>query len=424
MQKMILALVLFLTSLLVIPIGVAQTDKSGTPTVYLDQFAPQSLSRALQTVMPTHPTVEAANASLEATYARLRAADKALYNPELELDAEQSEIDKGYIQIGQTIDLRNQRGTRTQVAEAELAGAKANYLLAVQDLSRDLLVVLAKERTTRELAELADQGLKLMRQFADISEQRYQAGDINQVDLDLARLAYNESLMVHAQILAEASAARQELRAQFVSLPASLPELPESMPKPELPEDQETFFRTLPIMRVREAQVAATRYTIKLRESERSWDPTVALRGGKEDQESLIGATITIPLNIRNTYQAEVDEARQNLIENEHSALMAYRNQRATVLASTERYQLLQNAWRNWRKTGRISINRQLNLIEQLWRAGDMSTAEYLVQLNQALSTQAAGLELRGQLWKSGFDWLYETASIDAWLNIKIKEQD
>lgn len=424
MQKMILALVLFLTSLLVIPIGVAQTDKSGTPTVYLDQFAPQSLSRALQTVMPTHPTVEAANASLEATYARLRAADKALYNPELELDAEQSEIDKGYIQIGQTIDLRNQRGTRTQVAEAELAGAKANYLLAVQDLSRDLLVVLAKERTTRELAELADQGLKLMRQFADISEQRYQAGDINQVDLDLARLAYNESLMVHAQILAEASAARQELRAQFVSLPASLPELPESMPKPELPEDQETFFRTLPIMRVREAQVAATRYTIKLRESERSWDPTVALRGGKEDQESLIGATITIPLNIRNTYQAEVDEARQNLIENEHSAIMAYRNQRATVLASTERYQLLQNAWRNWRKTGRISINRQLNLIEQLWRAGDMSTAEYLVQLNQALSTQAAGLELRGQLWKSGFDWLYETASIDAWLNIKIKEQD
>lgn len=424
MQKMILVLVLFLTSLLVIPIGVAQTDKSGTPTVYLDQFAPQSLSRALQTVMPTHPTVEAANASLEATYARLRAADKALYNPELELDAEQSEIDKGYIQIGQTIDLRNQRGTRTQVAEAELAGAKANYLLAVQDLSRDLLVVLAKERTTRELAELADQGLKLMRQFADISEQRYQAGDINQVDLDLARLAYNESLMVHAQILAEASAARQELRAQFVSLPASLPELPESMPKPELPEDQETFFRTLPIMRVREAQVAATRYTIKLRESERSWDPTVALRGGKEDQESLIGATITIPLNIRNTYQAEVDEARQNLIENEHSALMAYRNQRATVLASTERYQLLQNAWRNWRKTGRISINRQLNLIEQLWRAGDMSTAEYLVQLNQALSTQAAGLELRGQLWKSGFDWLYETASINAWLNIKIKEQD
>ena len=138
----------------------------------------------------------------------------------------------------------------------------------------------------------------------------------------------------------------------------------------------------------------------------------------------MIGATITIPLNIRNTYKAEVDEARQNLVENEHSALVAYRNQRATVLANTERYQLLQNAWRDWQKTGLSSINRQLNLIERLWRAGDMSTAEYLVQLKQALDTQAAGLELRGQLWKNGFDWHYETASIDAWLNIKIKEQD
>ena len=406
------------------PTGMAQTGKSVTPTIYLDQIAPQSLSRSLQTVMPTHPRVEAAKAGLEATYARLRAADQALYNPELELDAERTEIDTGYIQIGQTIDLGDQRGARTQVAQAELAGAKADYLLAVQGLSRDLLVALAKERTAREQAELADRGLKLMRQFADIAEQRHKAGDINQVDLDLARLAYNEALMVHAQSLAEAAAARQELRAQFVSLPASLPNLPESMPKPELPQDQETFFRTLPIMRVREAQVAATRHTIKLRESERSWDPTIAVRGGKEDQESLIGATITIPLNIRNTYQAEVDEARQILVENERSALVAYRNQRATVLASTERYHLLQKAWRNWRKTGRISINRQLNLIERLWRAGDMSTAEYLVQLKQALDTQAAGLELRGQLWKSGFDWLYETASIDTWLNIKIKEQD
>jgi cobalt-zinc-cadmium efflux system outer membrane protein len=424
MQKTILALALVSTSLLAIPQGVAQTGETVSPAITLDQSAPPSLSSSLQAVMQSHPRLQAAKASLEATSAHLRAADKALYNPEFELDVEQAEIDKGYIQIGQTLDLRNQRGARTQVAEAELAGAKAEFLLAIQGLSRDLLVALAKERTARELVKLANQGLELMRQFADISEQRYKAGDINQVDLDLARLAYNESLMVHAKILAEAAAARQELHALFVNLPAPLPELPESMPKPELPQELETFIRTLPVMRVREAQVAATRHTIKLRESERSWDPTIALRGGKEEQESLIGATITIPLNIRNTYEAEVDVARQNLIENEHSALMAYRKQRATVLASTEQYQLLRNAWQNWDKTGRISINRQLNLIERLWRAGDMSTAEYLVQLNQALSTQSAGLELRGRLWKSGFDWLYETASIDTWLDINIKKQD
>ncbi len=424
MQKTIFVLVSFITCLLVMPASVAQSDYSGMPSIHLDQFAPPSLSKALQTVMTTHPRFEAAKASLEATYARRRVADNALYNPELEFDAERTEINKGYIQIGQTIDLRDQRGARTQVAEAEISGAKANYLLAIQGLSRDLLVALARERTARELADLADRGLKLIRQSADLAEQRHQAGDISQADLNLARLAYNEALMVHAQILADASAAKQDLRAQFMSLPASLPELPDSLPTPELPQDQENFFRNLPSIRAREAQVAASRHTIKLRESERSWDPTISIRGGKEDQESLIGATITIPLHIRNTYKAEVEVARQNLVENERSALIAFRNQRATVHANTERYQLLQNAWRDWEKTGLSSINRQLNLIERLWRAGDMSTAEYLIQLKQALDTQAAGLELRGQLWESGFDWLYETASIDTWLNIEIKDQE
>jgi len=72
---------------------------------------------------------------------------------------------------------------------------------------------------------------------------------------------------------------------------------------------------------------------------------------------------------------------------------------------------------RRERLEGRL---RELELIKRLWRAGDMSTAEYLVQLKQAIDTQAAGIELRGRSWKSGFNWLYETAQITAWLDINI----
>ena len=47
-----------------------------------------------------------------------------------------------------------------------------------------------------------------------------------------------------------------------------------------------------------------------------------------------------------------------------------------------------------------------------------MSTTEYLVQLKQALETQASGIELRNKMWRSSFDWMNDTASIDDWLKI------
>ncbi|HID49987.1 MAG TPA: TolC family protein [Chromatiales bacterium] len=424
MQKILAFLAVVFISLWVFPVAARPAGTETAVRVPLDQPAPPALAASIRSVIQRHPQLQAARATLAASQAQLRAADKALYNPELEFDAERSDINKGYIQLGQTLDLGNQRGARTRVAETRLAGARAEYTLAVQGLARDLLKALAAEQTARERARLADRGLQLMQQFAAIAEQRHRAGDLSQVELDLARLAYNEALMTHAQALAEAATAQQELRARFVHLPDRLPDLPETLPKPELPQDRETFLRNLPIMRSLEAQVAAARHTVSLRRAERSWDPTIAIRGGREAEQSLIGATLTLPLNIRNTFQAEVDVAQQDLIASEQAAQLAFRTRRATVLASTERFRLLKQAWGNWSKGGRISVNRQLQLIERLWRAGDMSTAEYLIQLKQALETRSAGLELRGQLWESGFDWLYETASIDRWLNITISEQE
>lgn len=386
--------------------------------IKLDSTAPVALRQALHTAIEQHPRKRAAQAALESSRAAMRAADNALYNPELELDSEDASSNTAYIQLSQTIDFGDRRGSRTSVAQARLLKTGADYEQAIQELAHDLLIAIADKHTQDQLAVLAERGLQLMQEFADIAEQRFQAGDLNQVELDLARLAYSEALMTHAQALSDAAAAKQRLRAIFVQQPASLPVLPDELPNAQLPADTDSYVRSLPVMRSLEASVAARRYTVELRKSERSWDPTIAVRGGKEDEDRLIGATLTIPLNIRNTFRAEVEEAQQDLISLEQQAQQMFRDQRARVLATTERYRLLEKAWLNWKKTGRVSVKRQLNLIKQLWRAGDMSTTEYLVQLKQALDTQSAGYELRGRTWQAGFDWLLVTASINDWLQI------
>ncbi len=420
-KKSLLASVL-LTGCLCSPLSAEQGVAAGQEKIKLESMAPAALTQALQTVITQHPRKRAAQAGLEASRASLRAADNALYNPELEIDSENAGDDTSYIQLSQTIDMGDRRGSRTSVAQSRLLKAAADYDLALQELTHDLLISIAEKRTQDKLANLAGRGLQLMQEFADVAELRYRAGDLNQVELDLARLAYTEALMTHAQALSDAAAAKESLRAIFVHLPNKLPVLPDELPYARLPADSDGFIRALPTMRALEAAVSAKRYTVKLRKSERSWDPTIALRGGKENSDRLIGATLTIPLNIRNTFRAEVEEAQQELINSEQLAQQMFRDQRARVLATTERYRLLQQAWVNWKKTGRVSVKRQLSLIKKLWRAGDMSTTEYLVQLKQALDTQSAGYELRGRVWSAGFDWLLVTASINDWLQLKVKE--
>jgi len=161
------------------------------------------------------------------------------------------------------------------------------------------------------------------------------------------------------------------------------------------------------------------REQVNLRKSEKAWNPTIGVSAGSEGEESLVGISLSIPLNIRNSFSAEVDVAQQDLIASQHRTQLAYREIRASLIATTERYRHLLNTWNAWREDSRSSVEQQLSLIKQLWKSGDISASDYLLQLKQALETQASGLELRNQLWQVAFEWMSQTNTIDNWLNIE-----
>ena len=52
----------------------------------------------------------------------------------------------------------------------------------------------------------------------------------------------------------------------------------------------------------------------------------------------------------------------------------------------------------------------------RLWRAGELSTADYLLQLKQTLDTALAGAELEGRLWRRSTDYLAATGQLESWL--------
>ena len=387
----------------------------------IPEKAPVALTSTIREALNNHPRLMAARAQLDAAKKQLTASSQALYNPELELDTERTAANTSTLQISQTIDMGDQRGALTRIGQAELEKARAEYRLAGLELQHDLLSVLIEAHTRKELLQLSSQTLALMKEFVRISELRYKAGDLNRSELNLARLAYTAAVLEYARARASASAAAEKYRALFQRTPAVLAALPEKLPQVYQPQNLDNFLLTLPSVRIQKANIAIARSRVLLRKSEKTVNPTIALRGGKDGSDSLVGLTLSVPLNVRNTYRAEVEVAKKNKYAAEQAAQQAFRDYRARVIASTQQFSYLSEAWKNWRNTGQVSIKGQLDAIKRLWRAGDMSTAEYLVQLKQTMETQASGLELRSELWQSALEWLLVTSNLDKWLNITLE---
>jgi len=207
-------------------------------------------------------------------------------------------------------------------------------------------------------------------------------------------------------------------------LPSTLVLLPEQLPEPILQEDLDVFILHLPNIRSKLAEVQSYRQQVSLRKSEQAWDPTIGITVGTEGGDNLIGLNLSIPLNVRNNFSAEVDVAYQKMIASEQQLQQEYRRIRADLMATTARYSNFLTAWNDWRKNSRDRVEQQLILINQLWQAGDINATDYLLQIKQALETKATGFELRNELWKTAFDWMNLTASVDQWLGITISQEN
>ncbi|HED52420.1 MAG TPA: TolC family protein [Gammaproteobacteria bacterium] len=395
--------------------AVAQDSRAAAPNPALLDLVRETLDR--------NPGVLAARAAVDAAEARARGAGRPLYNPQLEMEAEQSETRVGSLGLSQAIDWTDKRGARTGVADARLSAVRAEYVAVRQQLGGELLASLGRYQAAQSLKQLADQRVALMQRFLDLAEKRRQAGDLSQVELDLARLAHTQATLQLSQTASDLATAWQALaaitgqsRRDWPALSANLPSL-QSI-------DTESMLTRLPALRAAQARVSAARSTVALRTRERRPDPTLGARAGQErsfrngndDQYGLVGLTLSIPLYIRNDFRAEVDASRAELAQAEQSLQDRYRRARARLLSAADRYRLSHSAWAAWLHTGLASLGSQVSLLERIWQTGEMSTADYLVQLNQTLDTRTNALDVQGRLWTAWADWLAASGRIDAWL--------
>ena len=376
------------------------------------------LSAFVRAVIDANPQVNAARAALDASVALEGAAGRPLYNPELEIEAEDADSETRALGISQTLDWGGKRKARTAVAESERRSVEANYLAVRWRVTAELLSALASYQTESDRSALAAVRSGTMQDFAELAEQRFDAGDISQIEFDLAVLAFTDARIKQATASANVAEAKQAVSSLAVgSRPGEWPAIQTELPLLTVsPSEATDLVMSLPHVRAAQWRADAAAARVKLRERERRPDPTFTLRGGTEDDETLVGLNLSIPLHVRNSFRNEVTAASAERRQAQQEAANISRQAYARFQGAQERYQLSRAAWADWQRTGGISLQRQTDLLWRLWESGELSTTEFLVQLQQTLDTRESALELRAALWRAWFEWLTASGQIESWL--------
>lgn len=397
----------------VIFIGPAKADESisievGLAELPLRQFVASTLEKNLR--------LRAARMALASKKSVRDAESQPIYNPDFILDTEDATSQTRAIGVSQTLDWSGKRKARSQIADLNLRFAETEFLSLRRSFTTELLSGLATYQIYCARYELVLERLQLMNDLVDLAQNRFNAGDISQVELDLVKLAAtkvrNNSVTIQAERLQAQEAVRVLTphvdKTEWPSLPSSIPKLPRYT-------DLDMLVQQLPELQLAELNVQINESLTELRRTERKPDPTLSVTGGQEDDELAVGLNLTIPLFVRNSFKHEVSAAKAERDESQLMASDVLHRARVRLEISTERFSILRFAWVDWESTSEKSLSRPVDQLQRLWEKGELTTTDYVVQLTETLEVRESALELKESLWQAWFDWLKASGQIDAW---------
>ena len=379
-----------------------------------------ALRGAVREAWARHPAAEATEQALAAAEARAVASSRPLYNPDLELAYD----DEGPEQtatagMALTLDLSGKRRARTDAGQADLVVAEAEAALRRSGFAQRWLQAWTEHGVARERVRIGEERLALMQRFADLAERQLTVGDISSLERDLALLARDEAQAEQATLLADAAAATEAFRAVGGDLSRGTDIAALGVPA-VWTTDPSWQVAAAPEGRIAAATAASSTARIAIAERDRRPDPTISLYGGRKDigtvSEDVIGVAVSVPLFVRNRFSAELAAAKADSSAAGAELRRVELELRARAERNISSYGAVRDAWTRWSQSKGTAVAARADLLERLWRAGEVSTADYLIQLKQTLDTALAGADLRGRLWRIYVDTLYSTGQLDTWV--------
>lgn len=387
------------------------------------EAASAPLRQALQTAWQQHPDYRATEAQLTAARARLDAAAQPLYNPELQIAGGDEGPDRTTSAgLNLALDLSGKRRVRRDAASARVDLATAEARCRRRDFVHQWLTANSEWQAARARSDTGERRLALVARFAELAKRQYAADDISGLERDLAQLARDEAQAEQSQWrVAQADAEARFRRLDRDAAAAT------NWPTEALtaPAGADRDLQALPDWQAAEAAAIAAEREITVARRNRIADPVIGAYGGRKQYDGggpsdrVYGFTLTVPLFVRNAYRAEVAAAQADADVAQAELQRVALELEAERRRATDSYAAAFAAWNRWKDSPGTDVERRAGLLERLWREGELSTADYLLQIKQTLDTQLAGADLQARLWRTYFDYLAATGRLEGWAGLE-----
>lgn len=386
---------------------------------------PPALQAALRDLWTQSPQVQGAEAALRAAQARARASAQPLYNPSLQLEGENADVDRRTAGASLPLDLFGKRSARIVESDAEVRAKDAAYTLERRDIATEWLKAWCGAVLAREQRLLGERRVALMQRFDDLAGQQLKVGDISSPERDLASLALGEAQIQQASLVGQEAIALSALASVGGQADTSLPSLPAGLPpSAEIIVPVPVADRP-ELLQARAEQDRADAGVVVAQRARRP-DPVVSLTGGSVRSgtrtDRVVGISVSIPIPILNTGRAEISAAQAD-------ADVAFASRRATTMRSDAMlkkaqvaYSALRQASESFRRSRASAFDDRAKTLEKLWQAGEISTSDYLVQLKQSLDTALSGIALESDTWQAWFDYLAASGRLTDWIDGHAKD--
>jgi cobalt-zinc-cadmium efflux system outer membrane protein len=372
-----------------------------------------TLDEALQRARQSAPAVVAARMRIDEARGRVAgAALRLTSNPTLDVEAgrrsgEVSSTDYGFA-VGQDLDPPQRRRARVDAANAFVTQEEQRAREAERQALLGVASTFLRALEARERADVAAGGEQLAEEALRIAERRYAAGDVAQLDVNLARTAV-------ARAAAETRAAKASLAGHAAQLQVLLGmtepvtvdgSLRDALVTGELAADRAD-------LRVLDAEIAEAEAEQRLARTLRWPDFGVRASYAREEGDRVVlgGIGVTPPVFQRGQEAAAVASARLARLRAEREALA--RTIEAEVRGAAATVDALRAVASGYERTVLPLVDENERLALESYDVGQIGLGELLLVrrealdarrflIDQLIETRLAEVELRAKsgVWK------------------------
>lgn len=403
------------TGRLALSIGVVMLTSTSASAYEASRLSSEWLTQQIN----KHPDIISANENMNAVFSSVKDAKLPLYNPELASEFERGGANNKFtVGVNQTVDWWDKRSLNTRQADFRAIKATKQFEYLVQQKLAQALSALIMWQSTTHKAQLAFAQERQLDTLLEIVSKRQKAGDLGQVDVQLAYLnqsqLLNESAKVQAQ-LKQATATLNELLPDWTPSMAMLSADGFGISNTALSDEQ---IEQHPLIAQARAQWKVEQTQANQASLAAKADPTFGVNVGKNAGDNVIGLSFSMPLNVRNNYDDRVAMFRQQANAAQANYHAVFRQQKFQIKANTDILHSNKRYLARWQQLMNGRAETSANVLQKQWEIGDFNTADYLMALQQRTQGLYAGIELKTTFRISEVEWLLSAGKIDQALKL------